>query len=259
MTSVLPKSFSFENLWYDLREQGSFPEGYSLYQLKDDYAIWGNPRDCAYGGCPAQVPMLTHDQADVEFHEAVQMWLMACNEGMDPDAVAALMGNEKVFMNGTGICSTCNKRNYITGNGEGDKNPYTDKFRSMNLNTHLGRVVDGNMYPLALDGRLTPAMKPGRERPHRVEDCHIDDYVITPKTHPWFFIRCTNVKWKPDTRTLDYGPFAGGIWKEWMLDDDLPHTYFPFTTTRHTGVATPEEWWRKLEPGEPFPSAVRRG
>lgn len=235
------------------------PDGYSLYQLKDDYAVFGSPRVCSVGGCPAQVPMLDFDKADVNFDLDMQMYLCAINEGMTYAAIMSLMGDTKVFMNGTGIGGSEDRNNYITGNIGHPKNPFTDKFRSMNLNTHLGYEQDGRLFPLALDGVIAPPMKTGKARPQRPEDAHMDDYLITPKTHPWFFIRCTNVKWKPDTRTLDYGPFEGGVYKSWMTDDTLQHTFFPFVTTLHKGISTPSNWWRKLAPGEPIPSAVRRG
>lgn len=240
------------------KKQEEFPEGHALYQLLDDYAVWGEPRSCAYGGCPAQVPMLTHDQADTWFDLDLQMYLCAINEGMDYSPIMALMGNTKVFMNGTGIDGPVERNNYISGNTGHQKDPATDKFRSMNLNTHLCKEVDGKIYPLALDGKVTPPMKPGRTRPQHPDDAHMDDYEITPKTHRWFFIGCTNVKWKPDTQTLDYGPFANGISRPWE-PDGLQYTYFPFITTMHKGISTPREWWRKLGPDEPYPSVVRRG
>lgn len=244
---------------YNITHPFFIPEGYSLYQLKDDYAVWGSPRSCAYGGCPAQVPMLVFDKADVQFDLDMQMYLVAINEGMSYAAIMSLMGDTKVFMNGTGISGAEDRNNYISGNIGHEKDPYTDKFRSMNLNTHLGYEKDGFMHPLALDGTVAPPMKPGKIRPRHPDDAHMDDYLITPKTHPWFFIRCTNVKWKSDTRTLDYGPFEGGVYRSWMEDDNLQHTFFPFITTLHKGISTPLNWWRKLQPGEKIPSAVRRG
>lgn len=239
------------------------PPGYALYQLRDDYATDGGPRSCSFGGCPAVVDFVDNPP-DVFFTKDWQYYLWAINKEMwanNSSAIVSLMGYTKAFMNRTGIDNPEDeRRNYLTQSHlDAPKDPATDKFRSMNLNTHLGRDDGTWMYPLALNGTQPPPMKPGRTRPQTLASVNPDDYLIMPWTHPFYFIDCVNVKWKPDTQTLDYGQFANGAVRSYApYNDGLPHTLFPFVTS-FMNVKTPLGWWRKLRPGEPFPSAIRRG
>lgn len=243
----------------DIRLDGYVPppEGYSLFQLKDDYAIFGSPRDCSFGGCPSVVPLFPDDRPDVLFNKDWQFALVAWNQGMSPAAIMSLMGDTKAFMNGTGISGAEERNNYLTGNIGHPKDPATDKFRSMCLNTHAGYIEGDWMYPLALSGSVSPPMKSGKPRPQTLDEIVPEDYLITPWSHPYFFLECTNVKWKPDTSTLDYGAFDNGIKRSWVPDGNI-HTYFPFVTN-YVGTRTPKGWWRELADGELIPSAIRRG
>jgi hypothetical protein len=230
-----------------------------LYQLRDDFGIWGGARSCASGGCPAVVPLTPVDQPDVWFTKGWQFHLVAINMGMPLSAVISLMGDEKSFMNGTGITSGSQRNNYLTGNVGYSKDPATDKFRSTCLSIHTGWDDGTWMYPVAMDGTREPPMKPGRPAPRTLQEIRPEDYLITPWDYPEMFVICTNVRWKIDPKRLAYGPYDHGIvrpWRQDMGDNDI-YTYFPFVTTQQN-VRTPLSWWTKLAPGTPLPSYYRR-
>jgi hypothetical protein len=195
----------------------------------------------------------------VEFDKYWQYFLLAINMPMRENNVAAIMNYQRAMMNRIGTGNPGDRRrDYIIGaNLDAPKNPATDKFRSMNLNTHLGRDDGEYMYPLALDGTHAPEMQVGRTPPRDFSEIDLYSYMYRPETHPWFFVDLTNVKWKPGTQTLDYGPWDHGVLRPWT-HDETPHTYFPFVTT-YKDVKTPLSWWRKLMPGERIPSAFRNG
>lgn len=257
---MLPDTLYIKNMKYVKEVAIPIPDGYFLAQLGDDYAIWGSPQERAFGGNPAVVPLILDDRNDTFFTKDWQFYLVAINWEiyitLGDSSILALMGGTKAFMNGTGIGD--GRNDYITGKTDRIKDPATDKFRSMCLNTHLCKEVGGMYVPLALDGNKPPPMKPGKPRPRTLEEIIPSDYLYHPKTHPWFFLDCNNVKWKPDTRTLDYGPFDKGATRDWMTDG-IQHTFFPFVTSRYPNTPTPKSWWRKLKDGEKIPSAFRRG
>lgn len=270
MTSALPKYLKVSDQYFDLRKAWPFeiPIGYDVYQLLDDYAIWGAPGARAYGGNPAVVPLENTDRPDVWFTKDWQFYLYGINFYKDIkiklSSVIALEDNGKALMNGTGVSS--GRNNYLTGNTGYEKDPCTDKFRTFNLNIHFCREIDNSISPLALDGSkpppmaIDPATGQRYARPQTLEEIDINKYAITPATHLPFFCVCTNVKWKPDTQTLDYGPFDNGIIRDDIATNptNIQCTLFPFVTTRQN-VMTPKSWWRKLTRESILPSVIRRG
>lgn len=230
------------------------PPPVQLYQLGDDYKIFGG---ASRSGVPAVVALTLQDKPDVWFTRGWQFFLVAINMGVSMSAIISLEGDEKSFMNGTGIDQ--GRNNYITGNIGFTRDPATDKFRSTCLSIHAGRDDGVWMYPAAMDGTKDPPMKPGRPAPQRLEDIRPEDYLYTPWEYPEMFVICTNVAWKANPKRLGYGPYAHGIPRPWRqaMGDNEPYTYFPFVTTQQN-VRTPLSWWTKLDPGAPLPGYYRR-
>lgn len=258
-----------------------------LYQYGDDYQVLGGLRGCASIGCPAV--MVLNDAPDTWFDVHWQMYLVASNFGMDPDATTALIGWRKALANTTGIGNPDSPRaNWI---GRGDltaPNPRLDKLRTFALNTHSGTetyslafalanilrsarsrsflqlrsamaaIADTNALELqTMDGNLPPPMKPGARRPMRVEEIIPSDYEILPSDPRYrhLFLDCSNIK---SQLGGDYkiGPFAHGLVRSWTGDSDM-HSFVPLASTK-ARVLSPLANWKKIPLGDPFPSPFKR-
>jgi hypothetical protein len=221
-----------------------FKQNKPLYQLQDDFAVFGEGRPCANGGCPAVVPFLD-DPPDVELDRNWQYYLIAINHGMTLSSISRLLHYTTAFTNRIGTGNKGDpRRNYVLGESlDAPKNPYTDKFRSCNLNTHIGWDDGTWMYPLAMDGELPPPLKPNKKYPRSIQEITPSDYLITPWDNPEMFVVCNNVSWKVGPKRLAYGPFAHGLKRSYR--DDNIYTFFPFVTT-YKNVRTPLHWWKKV-------------
>jgi hypothetical protein len=226
------------------------PTDLQLYQLGDDPKTIGEIRDCAYGGCPAVVPL--HDAPDTEFTKDWQFYLVAINIGMRINNISNLMDNEAALFNHHGV-GKGGRRNYLLGdNLSADQNPRTPKLISFCLNTHAGRDDGKFVYLQTMNGRNPPPMKSGKPRPQTISEIVPEDYLYLPQTHRHLFVDCTNVRWQPKTNSLQYGSWANGIVRDWIGDGRL-HTFFPLVSVFEE-IKTPISWWTKLPLGSPFPS-----
>lgn len=96
------------------------------------------------------------------------------------------------------------------------------------------------------DSRQPPPLKPGRSYPTRVQDVNPDDYLMTPRTHPWMFATANIVNragevvqfprgavypwtgdttprsWVPHIYNPSYGPVRYDMRRLWRVPDDQP-------------------------------------
>lgn len=236
------------------------PSSFQLYQMKDDYAVWGKPRECAYGGCPGVMTLI--DDADTEFTMDWQYYLIAINFGMQLNNIAHLMGYTKALMNRLGVFNPNDPRkNYITKEDLGSKVlPRIDKLRTFMLNTHSGTDDGTYVYLKTMNGNLPPPMKTNPATglpypyPQSISEIVPDHYLYLPQTHRHLFLDCNNVQWDQSTKSLDYGPFDNGIVIDW-IGDKKPHSFFPFVSEK-TEVKSLLRYWNKVSV---FPSPFRSG
>lgn len=221
--------------------------------MGDDYQVFGGPRECASGGCPAVVtlPDERTSRPDTEFEAQWQYYVYAINKGMSLNAIIALMGSGKALFNtGKGIPP---RRNALTGNMGNGIWPRLDKLRTFGLNTHaLKNLGNDTLQLLTMDGNNYPLLKAGKSYPRNLSQVNPDDYFYMPQTHRWLFLDCTNVKLKLGGK-LDYGPFAHGLIRDW-IGDNTPHSFFPLVS-KYTNICPAREW--NLVTGE-FPSPFRQ-
>lgn len=215
--------------------------GTQYYQLKDDFGIWGQPRTCAFGGCPAVVPFI--DDADTIFDLHWQLYTYAINKGMSLNAIVNTMEDAAALMNTTGVTTN---HNYLTGENADAPDARLDKLRGMCLDTYGGYDDGVSVYLDHLDGNNPPLMKAGRPRPTSIENVIPEDYSILPSMPQYrhLFIVCKNVKWKPATQTLDYGAFDNGLIRSWT-GDNVPYTFFPLVSQKSI-VKLPLNWFNKV-------------
>jgi hypothetical protein len=235
------------------------PSGYLLYQFGEDLQVLGRVRDEASDGCPAVY--ILRDSPDTIFNDQWQLYLYAMNKGMTKNAVSQTMGDNKALMNGTGTGSGSEPRRcIITGEDMNSPEfPRLDKFRVYALNTHACKQYDsGKFQVLTMNGNINPPMKVGRVRPTSIAEIDngrttIDDYLYTPRTHPYLFMVCNNMRrktWNDDGTPVQYGytvfPYANGLVYGWSSAPSEMFTFFPFVS-REPVILSPMRFWNKVD------------
>lgn len=241
-----------------------------LYQIGDDIKFFGKRRDCSSGGCPSVAVL--YDQADTVFTKDLQYYLIAINLGENPgepnmklNNISNTMGTAALLMNKTGAGAPDRRDWILEENLTAPKDCQLDKLRSMCLNTHKGWDDGVYAYLETMDGNSPPqmAINPSTglpyPRPQSISEIVPHHYLMLPSNPIYrpLFLDLTNVKWKPDTQSLDYGPFDNGITRSW-IGDKRPHTFFPFISKRGP-VKIPLSKLNKITLGSSFPSPFRNG
>jgi len=219
----------------------NLPAGYFLAQIGEYQQ--------ADSGYPAVIVL--HDEADTVFEDQWQYYLYAINYGMLKNNVAHLMGDTKAYMNGSGLYDSNEPReNLIMNEDLGEPHPFYDKLRTNALNTHAARDFDNVYYQIAcLNGQAYPPMKLNKVRPKSVADIDsglvtMDDYLYTPKSHPFYFIACNNFNIKAD-KTTAIQPFDGGIVRDYMPSNDI-YSFMPLVTHHTEPVLSKKSLWKKV-------------
>lgn len=250
----------------------SVRQSLQLYQYRpdDDPAIFGKPRDCAYGdGCPAVVPLI--DAPDLWLTDDWVLYLYAINFGMRVNNVENTISYKSAMANRTGTGNPKEpRRNLLLGEDLDAPLARIDKFRTMSLNTHAGTDDGQTVRLIAMNGRQPPPMKidpaTGKPypRPRTLEQVVPEHFLHTPQTHRHLFVDLTNVKVKAGN-VLGYGPWAHGLVRPWIGDGRM-HTFFPFATmlveppapdSHFVYPTSPLSRWIKLPAGSAFPSPFR--
>lgn len=253
---TLPSYLILGNSRYNLQSNAL-----QLYQIGDDWKFLGGIRVCAYGGCPGVATLI--DQADTIFDKDWQYFLVAINIEMRLNNISNAMGTEAALMNKTGSGNPDRRDWILQENLDASKDCQLDKLRSFCLNTHAGWDDGTYAYLKTMDGNNPPPMKINPDtglpypRPQTISEIVPEHYLYLPKTHRHLFLDCTNVKWKPETETLDYGSFGNGTVRDWIGDGRI-HTFFPFSS-KYGDVKVPLSKLNKIPLGSPFPSPFRSG
>jgi hypothetical protein len=220
-------------------KSSSLPEGYSLYQCGEDIQVLGGVRGCASIGCPAV--MLLQDAPDTIFTDQWMYYLYAINIKMNIAAVQALAGCRKALMNPSGVGDPCSRRNVLGGGDLDQPYPRLDKLRTFSRNTHACREFDADtLQILTMDGNKEPTLKPGRSYPRNTGEVNPDDYLYHPKTHPYLFLVCNNIRTKPGNETSVF-PFANGALYDWFPYNE-PVSFFPLVSKFGTILSSKRNW-----------------
>jgi hypothetical protein len=227
------------------------PLGYFLAQYGEDKQVLGSVRACASGGCPAV--MILNDAPDTIFDKQWQFFVYAINKVMSLNAIIALMGDAKALMNNTGFGDDADpRRNWLTGNNMDKKDPRLDKLRTFSRATHAVLDYDATRYKvLTFDGNQPPPLKPGRVYPQTLEQVNVDDYLMTPRTHPHLFMDCNNNKNKPGGLTSIF-PFANGAVYYWTVQPGEMFSFFPLVSWFSTVLSPKKNWNRVTAIGAPY-------
>ena len=221
-----------------------FPQ---LWRHRTDVEL-GDLRDCVdrLGGCP-QVFILKDES--FRLTQQWQYYVRAINYKMDPKRVAMIFDWLRAFSNGNaGFNKPGNPlKNYFTNEDlDAPEFPKLDKIRTCARSVMTGLESADDLLVTTLDGNDMPALKPGRVYPTSIDRVSIDDYVYTPRTHPWLFFVANNIQ-----RDGDTVPFSddGGIYP-WSAP--RPVTYLPHVC--RSSVWYPKSNLIKLRAGDGLPS-----
>lgn len=126
-------------------------------------------------------------------------------------------------------------------------------FRSVQKSLKGMLAVNNVLRVTVMDGNNPPALKPGKTYPQRIQDINPDDYLYTPRTHPWLFFAANTV-----SSVLGGGsrifPFPRGVSYPWK-GDGWKYTFMPHVARGTINYALSK--LTKLQPGAPIPSPYR--
>jgi hypothetical protein len=164
------------------------------------------------------------DDESMKLTQQWQYFIRAINYNMTPQKVAAIFGHFRAFANGTGFGDPNDPRkNYFTGeNLDADEFPQLDKIRTCGRSVLTGTESEDSILVKTLDGNVPPALKPGKVYPTDISRVSIEDYVYTPRTHPWLFFVANNIQ--RDGETVPFSDDGGHY--DWM-GDNRPYTFLP--------------------------------
>lgn len=224
------------------------PAGYFLAQIGE--------YQTAPSGNPAVIPL--RDSPDTIFNEQWQLSMYAHNFGMAKNNVADLMGNQKAFMNGTGVGDPNNPRaNFITEEDMNADLPRLKKLITCALNTHAVRDYDDTHYQVwTMDGTKDPLMIAGATKPTSVDDIDSgrvksSDYVYSPFKSLFAFVVPNNFNTKPGNLTT-ISPFPNGLQYPWTPEPDEIYQFFPLVSMKPEPVLSEKSLWRRVTTYPPY-------
>lgn len=102
------------------------------------------------------------------------------------------------------------------------------------------------------DSRQPPPLKPGRSYPTRIQDVNPDDYLMTPRTHPWMFAVANIVN-----RAGEVVQFPRGAVYSWT-GDGTPRSFLPHISNPSWGPVRYDmrRLWR-VPDDQPIPRPYR--
>lgn len=217
-----------------------------LFRHKTDSELDGI-RDCAFelGGCPQVFVLL---DVSMIITRQWQYYIRAINYGMDIKRVSAIFGWFRAFANKTGFGQPGTPRkNYFLNEDLDGEDLKFDKIRTCGRSVLTGTEHADSLLVNMLDGNKPPVLKPGKMYPNDISDVNVEDYVYTPRTHPWFFFVANNIQRDGETVPLSDD---GGHY-DWM-GDNRPYTFLPHVS-RFT-VWYPKSKLVKLKASDGVPS-----
>lgn len=244
-----------------------------------DSSWGGGIRPCA--PCPAV--WVIKDDGHAKISEQHQYFLRAANYNMTLRNVYLLLDDALAFANKTGFINIDNpgKKDYFFRRLDFAELPKYDKVRTTSRSLMTGKVEYSLMVALSqtfmairrkelrpsligesltssnvlsvttLDSRVPPPLKEGRSYPSRVEDANIDDYLYSPRTHPWMFMVANITNREGETvqfpRGAAYPWFDGGRTYVSYVPYTANHAYGPFRlplsrVVKVTEVVSPYRW-----------------
>lgn len=257
-----------------------------LWMHLEDKAAQGYIRPCA--PCPA-VWVLKDDQ-HVEIDEQWQYALVGANSRMTLENIMLLMDYRLAFANRTGVTNPNDPRaDFITDKYTTRKPPQQDKVRSTSRSVLTGAqayslavalretfaalgetlarrqsfatlrgsfrqtlTAQNVLRVTTFDSRQPPPLKPGRSYPGRVQDVNPDDYLYSPRTHPWMFLVANIVN-----RSGEVVQFPRGAVYPWTGDNTPRSFWFHIANPTYGDVTYPLSRLWRVPDNQPVPSPYR--